>query len=386
MSAAALHRYRRALEGLIGIPATEGNSIDVLRNGVEIFPAMLDAVREATSTIDLTTYVYWTGDIAVAFADALSERAAVGVRVRVLLDAVGAYSMNRDLVTQMTDAGCHVEWFRLPPKVKLRQANNRTHRKVLVCDEDVAFIGGVGIAEEWEGDARDPSEWRDTHLRVRGPAVDGLRAAFVSNWAETGRVLFDETDRFPEQPQSGDSMVQVVQCPSQMGWSELATAMAALIKLAEHRLRITNAYFVPDEHFRDRLCEAAARGVEVDVLVPGEHTDKRVVQAAGEADYATLLAAGVRIWRYRPTMLHAKVMTVDGMVATLGSANFDNRSLRLNEEANLVIFDPAVVEVLDGHFAEDLARSDQVHSHEWARRGPVQRVHEAVTELFDDQL
>lgn len=382
----SLQRYRRALEVLLGIPATEGNQIDVLRNGVEIFPAMLEAIRAAESTVDLTTYIYWTGDIANEFADALSERARAGVRCRILLDAVGAYAMNRDLADQMQDAGCILEWFRTPKRLRLREVNNRTHRKVLVCDEQVAFIGGVGIAEEWEGDARSPAEWRDTHFRVRGPAVDGLHASFVGNWAETGHPSFDEADRFPEQPKPGKAIVQVVNCPSQIGWSELQTAFDVLFRLAERRLRITSAYFVPDDGLRDRLCEAARRGVEVDVLVPGEHTDKRIVQAAGEADYTPLLEAGVRIWRYQPTMLHAKVITVDDLVACVGSANLDPRSLRQNEEANLVVLDPEFVAVLDRQFADDLAHSEPVDPDCWADRGGVQRLAETATELLDEQL
>jgi cardiolipin synthase len=381
-----LQRYRRALEGLLGIPATEGNQVDVLRNGDEIFPAMLESIRAAESTIDLTSYVYWTGNIAVEVARALSERARAGVRTRVLLDAVGAAQMDRDLVEVMQEAGCMVEWFRDPKRLRVWEVNNRTHRKVLICDEDVAFIGGVGIAEEWEGDARDPSEWRDTHFRVRGPAVDGLRASFVSNWAETGHAVFDDRDRFPEQPQCGDSVAQVVNCPSQVGWSELNTAYHALIRLAERSLRLTNAYFVPDDDLREQLCLAASRGVDVDVLVPGDHIDKRVVQAAGEADYTELLEAGVRIWRYQRTMLHAKILTVDGMVATVGSANLDPRSLRQNEEANLVVFDPEVVGLLDRHFADDLADAGPVDLDRWKDRGAMQRVREAMASMIDEQL
>ncbi|MGH8900487.1 MAG: phospholipase D-like domain-containing protein [Egibacteraceae bacterium] len=381
-----LQRYRRALEVLLGIPATEGNKVDVLRNGVEIFPAMLEAIRAAQSTVDLTSYVYWTGDIANEFADALSERARAGVRCRVLLDAVGAYAMNRDLVDQIQDAGCILEWFRTPKRLRVWEVNNRTHRKVLVCDEQIAFIGGVGIAEEWEGDARHPSEWRDTHFRVRGPAVDGLHASFVGNWAETGHPLFDEADRFPEQPKPGTAIVQVVNCPSQVGWSELQTAFDALFRLAQRHLRITSAYFVPDDALRDQLCETARRGVEIDVLMPGEHTDKRVVQIAGEADYTPLLEAGIRIWRYRPTMLHAKIITADDLVACVGSANLDPRSMRQNEEANLIILDPEVVTVLDRHFATDLARSEPVDPDSWASRGVVQRVKETAVDLLDEQL
>jgi cardiolipin synthase A/B len=379
-------RVRRVLEGLLGVPATEGNTVDVLRNGVEIFPAMLDAIAEAEHTVDFCTYVYWTGDIADRFAEALSVRARAGVRVRVLLDAVGAMQMSRELIQKMEDAGCDVRWFRQIRNTKPGALNRRTHRKVLVCDEDVAFTGGVGIAEEWEGDARGPDEWRDTHFRVRGPAVDGLRACFVSDWAETGAGLFDERDRFPEQPRSGPSTVQVVRCPSVIGWSEIATVITALLQVAKERVHLTTAYFVPDEHMLALLADAARRGVQVDVLMPGEHTDKRIVQIAGEADYEALLDAGVNVWRFRPTMIHAKILTVDGIVACVGSANYDPRSFGLNEEANLMVFDADVVAVLDQHFAEDLERADQVDPEEWKQRGLVQRAAEAVTQVLDPQL
>jgi cardiolipin synthase A/B len=380
-------RYRRVLEGLLGIPATGGNRVDVLRNGVQIFPAMLEAIADARHTVDFATYIYWTGDIADRFAEALSDRARAGVRVRVLLDAIGALKMSRELIDSMEEAGCTVEWFRRPPDVKrLRDTNNRTHRKVLICDEEVAFTGGVGIAEEWDGDARNPNEWRDTHVRVRGPAVDGLRAAFISNWAETGRPLFDDSDRFPEQPEAGPSVVQTVHCPSVIGWSEMTTVVTAMLQIARRTVRLTSAYFVPDDTTSDPLCEAAGRGVQVEVLVPGPHTDKRVVQLAGENHYERLLDAGVRIYRYQPTMLHAKVLSVDGKVATVGSANFDPRSLGHNEEANIVVFDSDVIDVLDQHFEEDLRRSEPVDPAEWKDRGPLQRAAEKVTELIDDQL
>jgi cardiolipin synthase A/B len=377
---------RRVLEGLLGVPGTEGNTVDVLRNGDEIFPAMLDAIATAEHTVDFCTYVYWTGDIADRFAQALSQRATAGVRVRVLLDAVGAMQMSRELIQEMEDAGCDVRWFRQVRNTKPSGLNRRTHRKVLVCDEDVAFTGGVGIAGEWEGDARGPDEWRDTHFRVRGPAVDGLRACFVSDWAETGAGLFDERDRFPEQPRGGPSTVQVIRCPSVIGWSEIATVVTALLQVAKERVHLTTAYFVPDEHMLKLLADAAQRGVEVHVLMPGEHTDKRIVQIAGEADYEALLEAGVKVWRYRPTMIHAKILTVDGIVACVGSANYDPRSFGLNEEANLVVFDADVVEILDRHFAEDLERADQVDAEEWQQRGLVQRAAEAVTQVLDPQL
>jgi cardiolipin synthase A/B len=378
-------RFRRTLEGLVGVPATEGNAIDVLRNGDEIFPAMLEAIRGAERTVDILTFVYWTGEIAQEFADALAERAGAGVRVRVLLDALGARLMDETLCERMAGAGALVEWFR-PVSRAPWKVNHRTHRKVLVCDEEVGFTGGVGIAEEWCGDARNEREWRETHLRVRGPAVDGLRAAFASDWAETRHPLYDERDVFPVQPQPGSSAVQVVRGSAGPGWGDMATAFRAVIKEAQERLRITTAYFNPDEGFREVLQDAAGRGVDVHVLVPGPHHDKRVVQLAGEADYQPLLDAGVRISCFQPSMLHAKVVTADGSVGCVGSANFNGRSLDLDDELDLVIFDDDVVELLDRHFDEDLARSEPVSPGAWRRRPLLQRCAERAAGVIRREL
>ena len=375
-------RYRRALEGLLGVPATEGNAVDVLRNGDRIFPAMFEAIASATSTVDFLTFVYWEGSIGREMAELLAERAAAGVRVRVILDALGAFSMDRTLVERMVAAGAQVEWFRPVNKARFWEANHRSHRKVLICDEAVAFTGGIGIADEWRGDARGPGEWRDTHFRIRGPAVDGLRAAFVQNWAETGRSLFDPgSDRFPVQPAVGASVAQVVRGAAQTGWSDVATLVRSLLALAQERVRITTAYFVPDEATCKMLGDTARRGVEVDVLLPGPHVDKRFVQLASQAQYDGLLEAGVRLWSYQVSMLHAKVITVDRMVASVGSANFTNRSLMLDDEVNVVVFDPRVVKLLDEDFETDLAASEPVDPHAWPDRSLAQRALEAVAGL-----
>lgn len=375
-------RYRRALEGLLGVPATEGNAVDVLRNGDRIFPAVFEAVASATSTVDFLTFVYWQGSIGAELAALLAERAAAGVRVRVILDALGAFSMDRSLVERMVAAGAQVEWFRPVNKARFWEANHRSHRKVLICDEAVAFTGGIGIADEWRGDARGPGEWRDTHFRIRGPAVDGLRAAFVQNWAETGRPLLDDgVDRFPEQPAAGPSVAQVVRGAAQTGWSDVATLVRSLLALAQERVRITTAYFVPDDATCAALAATARRGVEVDVLIPGPHVDKRFVQLASQSQYDGLLEAGVRLWSYQVSMLHAKVITVDREVASVGSANFTSRSLLLDDEVNVVVFDPAVVSILDEHFEDDLAASEPVDRHAWPDRSLAQRALEVVAGL-----
>jgi cardiolipin synthase len=367
-------RFRRSLEGILGVPATEGNLVEVFRNGNEIFPAMLGAIADAEHTIDFLTFVYWRGRIGTAFAEALSERARSGVRVRVLLDAWGAHPIERELIHMMEDSGVRVRWFRPLHRLALTKANHRTHRKVMVVDEAIAFTGGVGIADEWNGDARNEHEWRDTHFRVRGPAVDGLRAAFLDNWIETDPEIFDPTvDRFPQQPQPGGTVIQCVRGASEAGASDLSTLLLTLLELAEERIRITTAFFVPDEGLTGRLCSASDRGVSVEILLPGPHGDKRFVQLAGQSVYEELLTHGIRIWHFQPSMLHAKVMTVDRQVASIGSANFNARSIELDEEINLVALDRPLVRLLDDQFDEDLERSEEIDPSRWEERSLARR-------------
>jgi cardiolipin synthase A/B len=371
---------RRTLEGVIGVPATEGNLVDVLVNGDRIFPAMLEAIDEARRTIDLLTFVYWRGGIGTRFAEALSDKAGSGVRVRVLLDAWGASSIDPDLVSQMEDAGVRVRWFRPLRRLQPTKVNHRTHRKVMIVDEATGFTGGVGIADEWCGDARSEDEWRDTHFRVRGPAVDGLRAAFLNNWLETDPEVFDASvDRFPDQPQPGRAVIQCVRGASEVGWTDMSTLLLALLQLAEERIRVTTAYFVPDDELIECLNAAGDRGVTVEILLPGPHGDKRFVQLAGQAVYERLLEHGVHIWHYQPTMLHAKIMTVDGLVANIGSANFNARSTELDEEINLVTLDPDLVRLLDRQFDIDLERSEEIQPGRWEDRSVGRRVLEGIT-------
>ena len=378
-------QLRRRLEGLLGVPATEGNAVDILRNGDEIFPKMLDAVSSAQRTIDFCTFVYWKGDIAHEFAHALADRSRAGVRVRTLLDAFGGRFIDPDLVTHMTRCGVDVRWFRAFGAADLlrpHRQNHRGHRKVLVCDESVAFTGGVGIAEEWCGDARHPGEWRDTHFRLVGPAVDGVRAAFAQNWAEAGGALLDDsTDEFQEQPQPGSSVVQVVRGSATPGWGDMSTVFRLALESARDRVRITTAYFNPDETFRDLLSDTVSRGVQVDVLLPGPHHDKRVCQLATEATYAELVGNGVAIWNYQPTMLHAKVLTVDRSAALVGSSNFNQRSLRLDEELVLTVLDDDVVSILDDHFDDDLNASERIAPRRWRDRPVSQRLAECAASV-----
>jgi cardiolipin synthase len=377
-AAARKQRIRRRLERLIGIAATEGNHLTALRNGDEIFPAMLGAVAAAEHTIDMMTFVYWKGDIAREFAFALAERARAGVRVRLLLDGFGSRLIDKELLAEMDAAGVAVSWFRKPLWLSPLKQNHRCHRKALIVDEECAFTGGVGIAEEWCGDARNPREWRDTHVQVRGPAVDGIAAAFAQNWAECSDELFDARDRFVEHPPQGDAVVQVVRGSASFGWQDMQTLLRVVLESAEVRVRLATAYFAPDPYFIELLCATVRRGVEVELLLPGPYTDKRVCRLAGQQHYEELTACGVRIWHFQPTMMHAKIITVDGVAALTGSTNFDRRSLDHDEEVMLAVLDEDFTAVLDGHFDEDVARSEAVDGRRWRRRGVVQRLREAA--------
>ncbi|WP_328583773.1 phospholipase D-like domain-containing protein [Streptomyces sp. NBC_00370] len=373
-----VRRTRRRLERLIGIAATEGNALVPLRNGDEIFTAMLDGIAAARHTVDMMTFVYWKGEIAQRFADALADRARAGVRVRLLLDGFGSRLIDKGQLAVMREAGVQVTWFRKPLYLSPLKQNHRCHRKVLVVDEETAFTGGVGIAEEWCGDARNPDEWRDTHVQVRGPAVDGLAAAFAQNWAECHDELFDDRDRFISPAAQGDAVVQVVRGSASFGWQDMQTLFRVVIESAEERIRLATAYFAPDAYFIELLCAAARRGVEIEILLPGPHTDKRVCQLAGQRYYEDLNACGVKIFQYQPTMLHTKVITVDRTMALIGSTNFNRRSLDHDEEVMLAVLDPAFTATLDGHFTEDLQHSELIRPGRWKRRSPLQRAKETA--------
>jgi cardiolipin synthase len=315
------------------------------------------------------------------FADALMVRARAGVRVRVLLDSFGSRLMDGDLVERLRAAGAQVERFRPYPSWKLWRFNLRTHRRVLVCDDEVAFTGGAGIAEEWTGDARSADEWRDTHFRVRGPAVDGVHAAFYSDWLETPGPVLGDHDRFPSRAREGGMAVQAIRGSSQPGWNDIALSLRMLIDLARERIRITSAYFRPPRHFLDLLCHAARRGVRVQVMVPGPHAEPKISRWISESMYDQLLGGGIELWRYQPAMHHGKVVTVDGIVSLVGTANFDSRSVALNEQVGLIVHDEGFTGILDRHFDEDVEHSRLIGRDEWARRGSLQRATERMTSL-----
>jgi cardiolipin synthase A/B len=379
--------FLRACEALTGAPISWGNDVELLINGDEIFPCYLDTIRRAERTLCLLTYVYWRGDIAHEVADALCSRARAGVQVNVIIDAVGGVKMDRGLVDRMSDAGVRVTRFRPPKPYAARRVANRTHRRILVADGSVGLTGGVGIAEEWTGDAQDPDHWRDTHVRVHGPVVRGLFGAFAENWLEaTGEVLIGDgyVPEISEQESGGPMML--VRSSAGVGDTNVEALYYLAIAAARERLDLTAAYFVPRPAFADALRDAAARDVRVRVLVPGPHIDKGLVRVAGRASYDDLLEAGVEVYEYQPTMLHAKTMVVDGAWSSVGSVNFDNRSFQLHDEATLCVLSDKFAGLLSEQFERDLERSVPIDGDRWRGRGPLQRASEAALKLARREL
>jgi cardiolipin synthase len=379
--------FLRATEAITSTPISPGNRAEILINGDEIFPAFIDAIASAQESVNLLTYVYWHGEIAREIADAICERARNGIEVNVLFDAVGSAKMGRELTAQIRDAGANLAIFRPPKPYAIRRLNNRTHRKLCIVDGKVGLIGGVGIADEWTGNAEDPDHWRDTHVRVRGPVVRGLQGAFAENWLEaTGDVLVGPKYLPDLEPIEGGCKMQLVRSSAGVGDTNVEALYFLAIACARERLHLTAAYFAPRPAFIETLCEAADRGVDVRLLVPGEHIDKAFVRKAGRGSYEQLLECGVQIWEYCPTMLHAKTLTIDGRWASVGSVNFDNRSFQLQDEATLCVSSESFTETLDDQFLRDLARSEPIELERWRKRSLRAKANERALTLARREL
>lgn len=378
--------YKKILERSLGIPFTSGNKVTVLKNGNQIFPAMLKAISDSKKRVEFLTFVYWKGDIAVKFAHALAEKAKEDVEVTVILDSIGAASIPPELYDLMVKNGVCVEWFRPVANWKVWKVDNRTHRKVLICDGEVAFTGGVGIAEEWEGDASNENEWRDTHFKIVGPAVFGLQAAFMENWIETGQQLkfdhFIDTDPNPNHKTD----IQVIRTSASVRWSDIIMLYLSLILMARESIYITTAYLNPNSTILNSLVEAAERGVNIQIMVPGRHTDQKIARIAGDDSFQPLLDAGVDLWYYQKTMLHSKTITIDGIVSCVGSANFNHRSMLKDDEVNVVILDKKVAGILNEHFEEDMESSDKISEARWKQRNMFRRITEKISLLFSQQI
>lgn len=379
-------QFERALGSLLGPGIVGGNAVTELINGDQIFPPMLAAIKSAQKSVTFETYIYWSGDIGKQFADALSERARAGVPVHVLLDWVGSAKMEESYLAEMKEAGVQIEKFHKPHWYNLARLNNRTHRKLLVVDGQMGFTGGVGIAPAWTGNAQDPDHWRDSHYLVRGPAVAQMQATFLDNWLKvTGKVLHGEA-YFPAIAPAGGQKAQMFSSSPSSGSESMQLMYHLAITAAERSIDLSVAYFVPDDLTRKLLMDALARGVRVRLVTPGEHTDTETVKAASRATWGELLQAGAEIYEYGPTMYHCKVMIVDQLLVSVGSTNFDNRSFRLNDEANLNVYDAAFAQRQTQVFEDDIRRSRRVTYEAWLERPWSEKLHEKMTGLLRSQL
>jgi cardiolipin synthase len=364
--------------------AHAGNIVDLLLNGDQIFPAALDAIRSARKTITYAQYFYEEGQIGLELAEALAERCRAGVRTHILLDGFGTLLMPGQYRDSMTRAGCEVSTFRpLNPLVLLSpfgfgRGNNRSHRRILVVDGRVGFTGGVGVSPKWLGNGRTVGHWRQTDVRIEGPVVASLQAAFVENWLEaTGNVLGGEL-YFPPLSRRGQVFAQIVRSSPAGGSFSMYTMFLLAMSSARQSIYITNPYFLPDDRMTLALTEASKRGVRVVILLPGA-IDNKIVRQASRSNFGPLLEAGIEIHEYRAGLLHAKTMTVDGIWATVGSTNLDTRSFALNDEVNAVIYHNEVVGQLEKIFADDLTYSRKVDLQRWRNRSLYNRLLETLS-------
>ena len=379
-------QFLRELGTLLGPAIIDGNRISNLENGEQIFPAMLEAVRSAKSSINFETYIYWSGAIGRQFAEALSERARQGVKVHVLVDWAGSQKMDEAMSAQMEAAGVEIQRYHPLHWYNLGRMNNRTHRKLLIVDGQIGFTGGVGIADQWDGSAQDPEHWRDSHYRLEGPAVAQMQAAFMDNWIKTtGKVLQGEA-YFPKLEPLGEALGQVFTSSPGGGGDSMQLMYLLSITAAEKTIDLSAAYFVPDDLTRKALRAALKRGVRVRIIVPGEHIDAEIVRKASRSNWGELLEAGALIHEYKPTMFHCKTLIVDSQLVSVGSTNFDNRSFRLNDEANLNVYDKQFAERLEDVFEADLARTRKVTFEMWKKRPLQEKAMEKLSSLVSSQL
>lgn len=384
----ASRQTEKYLEHTIGLQFTDGNKIEVLRNGVEIFPAMLEAIDRAKNSVLFETYVYWTGDIADRFSELLAKKSTEGLRVRVLLDSHGASPMKDTYLERMKNAGVKVAWFR-PLRWRIWDYDKRTHRKVLVCDNRVAFTGGVGIAEEWEGDARNNKEWRETHFRIEGPAVAGLSGAFWNNWIdiEGEQLPLERHFKGAYYDNPGKTRAMVARSSPATHQSEMELVFEALLSVAKKSVTVTTPYFNIRRKTINLIKNRAKEGIVFNFLLPDNHIDKKIeLPVADECIEPLVNEPGVRFFRFQPSMIHTKVIRVDETLSCIGSPNFNQRSRKKDFEIALIVNDEGLAKTLDEHFQQDLKRSERVEPHTIKAPNLLRRITGKFLMLFREQL
>jgi cardiolipin synthase len=379
--------FLRMLGALTNATIHTNNRVDVLTNGEIFYDAELEAIRSAKLNINIEAYIFQKGRVAGRFIEALIERAASGVKVNLVIDAIGSFATWDSYLKPLREAGARVEryhpirWYTLP------RVNNRTHRTLIIVDGRVGFVGGAGVADHWLYGRGKSNRWRDTMFRVEGSAVNDLQSTFVENWLEASGEILAETEYFPACAGTGNTRVMIIDSSPSIGQSTRARVLfQTLLASARKNIYINTPYFLPDRSARDEMVRAIKeRGVKITIITPGRHADHLLTRTSSQRLYGQLLKAGAQILEYRPSMMHAKVLIVDGVWSVVGSTNFDNRSFGLNDEVNLAAFDQVLAARLQEDFALDLAESQEVSYDEWKRRSLFERAHEWVGWVLERQ-
>jgi cardiolipin synthase len=372
--------------GSVGVPFMPGNKLEFLNNGDAFYPSMLQAIREAERSITIEAYIYWAGEIGLEFARALAERASVGVKVKVMLDAVGSSTVGNEILDTLRKGGCHVAWYNPIRWTTLRRLNNRTHRKTLLVDGRIGFTGGAGIADHWTGDAQDAKHWRDLQVRLDGPAVRPLQTGFAQNWLECTGELVTGPDFYPELAKAGTVSIQTIMSSPETGASAVRVMYCLAISSACRSIEIANPYFVPDHLAIDLFRDAVKRGVRVRIMMAGTKNDTAMARLNSVRLYGALLEVGVELLEYNRTMLHHKSMVVDGLWATVGTSNFDSRSFTHNEENNVCVCDAKLARQLNDMFTRDAEHCEVITLDAWKARPLHSKAIQALSSFFQDQV
>jgi len=377
--------FIHVLESACQTTLQPGNRVEILTNGTKFYPAMLDAIRSARETVNMECYIFKTGCVADQFIEALSERARAGVRVTLVMDAIGSFGAIRRSARRLREAGCRVEPYQPLRWYSLARLNNRTHRELLVVDGTVAFIGGAGVADWWARAGVKGAAWRDTMTRIEGPVVSDIQGVIAENWLECcGEILTGAETYKPHRPVGSSPAFAVKSSPADRA-TVSRVLFQTLIEGSNYCVMVTTPYFLPDKAFRAAIRRTIRRGVAITVVVPGRDTDQHWVRLASRRMFGDLLRAGIRIFEYNGSMIHAKVLLVDNLWAVLGTTNLDNRSFEHNDEVNIVIRDQDVARRLRADFENDLGRCTEVTLEAWRARPFLEKLVGPVAWILERQ-
>lgn len=379
--------FLRMLEALTDAKLNRGCRVEPLPNGELYYETELEAIRNARHHINLEAYIFQKGRVAARFLEALTDRARAGVRVNLTLDAVGSFASWDSYFRELRAAGGRVQWYHPLRWPTVARFNNRTHRELIIIDGRTGFIGGAGVADHWLYGQKGERRWRDSMFRVEGEAVLSLQATFAENWLEASGEILAGDGYFPPSEASGETLALVVNSSPSMGRSTRARMLfQTLLASAQKSILITTPYFLPDRSAREEMVRAIReRQVDVQIITPGQHADHLLTRRSSRRLYGDLLRAGARIFEYKPAMIHAKTMVVDGVWSVVGSTNFDNRSFGLNDEVNLASFDAELAARISEDFRRDQSESKEISYEEWQRRPLTERLYEQLGRLLERQ-